>query len=94
MKNTKLTISSNLLSTLKAAVFGGATMKAGELAQFMRFLQNDLMIPDAGLQLALRHPEQSPSLLPMILWQYGLVTLAQLNQIFDWLEQAFQVELR
>ncbi|PSB34921.1 DUF2949 domain-containing protein [Stenomitos frigidus] len=69
-------------------------MKTGELAQFIRFLQDDLMIPDAGLQLALRHPEQSPSLLPMILWQYGLVTLAQLNQIFDWLEQAFQVELR
>jgi Protein of unknown function (DUF2949) len=61
-------------------------MESRELAQFIGFLQHDLAIPDASLQLALRHPEQTPSLLPMILWQYGLVTLTQLNQIFDWLE--------
>jgi len=36
---------------------------------------------------ALRHPEQTPSLLPIILWQYGLVTLEQLDRIFDWLER-------
>ncbi|NJO74906.1 MAG: DUF2949 domain-containing protein [Leptolyngbyaceae cyanobacterium RM1_406_9] len=54
--------------------------------RFLQFLQNDLAIPDASLQLALRYPEQTPSLLPMILWQYGLVTLTQLNHIFDWLE--------
>lgn len=57
-------------------------MESKELTQLIRFLQNDLAIPDANLQLALRHPEQTPSLLPMILWQYGLVTLTQLNQIF------------
>lgn len=62
-------------------------MESKELTQLMQFLQTDLAIPDASLQLALRHPEQAPSLLPMILWQYGLVTLNQLNQIFDWLEQ-------
>lgn len=61
-------------------------MEARELTQFLHFLQNDLAIPDTNLQLALRHAEQMPSLLPMILWQYGLVTLTQLNQIFDWLE--------
>jgi hypothetical protein len=27
--------------------------------------------------------------LPMILWQYGLVTLEQLDRIFDWLETAY-----
>ena len=62
-------------------------MESKELNQLLQFLQTDLAIPDANLQLALRHPEQTPSLLPMILWQYGLVTLNQLNQIFDWLEQ-------
>lgn len=61
-------------------------MEPRELARFMRFLQDDLAIPDGHLQLALRHPEQTPNLLPMILWQYGLVNLAQVNQIFDWLE--------
>lgn len=62
-------------------------MESKELTQLLQFLQTDLAIPDANLQLALRHPEQTPSLLPMILWQYGFVTLNQLNQIFDWLEQ-------
>lgn len=61
-------------------------MESAELTQFMQFLQNDLAIPNASLQLALRHPEQTLTLLPMILWQYGLVTLTQVNQMFDWLE--------
>lgn len=61
-------------------------MNSKELDQFLQFLQRDLAIPDANLQLALRHSEQTPSLLPVILWQYGLVTLTQLNQMFDWLE--------
>ncbi|WP_073070991.1 DUF2949 domain-containing protein [Phormidesmis priestleyi] len=62
-------------------------MESKELTQLLQFLQTDLAIPDANLQLALRHPEQTPGMLPMILWQYGFVTLNQLNQIFDWLEQ-------
>jgi hypothetical protein len=33
-----------------------------------------------------RHQPAGLNLLPMILWQYGLVTLKQLDQIFDWLE--------
>ena len=53
---------------------------------FVRFLQEDLAIPAAAVMLAWQHSE-SPSLLPMVLWQYGLVTLTQLDQIFDWLEQ-------
>ncbi|KOP22959.1 hypothetical protein AMR41_29205 [Hapalosiphon sp. MRB220] len=61
-------------------------MEQRRLAQFLNFLQEDLAIPNADLQLALRHPEQTPNLLPIILWQYGLVTLNQLDRIFDWLQ--------
>jgi len=61
-------------------------MESPKVAQFMKFLQEDLAIPATDIQIALRHPEQTPSLLPMILWQYGLVTLTQLDLIFDWLE--------
>ncbi|MDZ8051282.1 MAG: DUF2949 domain-containing protein [Aulosira sp. ZfuVER01] len=64
-------------------------METKRLAKFLRFLQEELAIPADSLQLALRHPEQNPSLLPMILWQYGLVTLNQLDEIFDWLNGAF-----
>lgn len=53
--------------------------------EFLDFLRTDIAISDTDLQLALRHPEQSPNVLPMILWQYGLITLSQLDQIFEWL---------
>lgn len=61
-------------------------METSELAQFVQFLQDELGIPDANLRLALRHPEQTPSLLPIILWQYGLATLTEVNYMLDWLE--------
>lgn len=54
--------------------------------QLIKFLQEDLAIPTASITLALQRCEQTPTLLPMILWQYGLVTLAQLDKIFDWME--------
>lgn len=50
------------------------------------FLQEDLAISTDAIRLALQRCEHSPTLLPMVLWQYGLVTLTQLDRIFDWLE--------
>jgi hypothetical protein len=57
-------------------------------SRFIRFLQEDLALSAASIAIALRHREQDPGPLPMILWQYGLVTIEQLAQIYDWLEQA------
>ncbi|MEM8638418.1 MAG: DUF2949 domain-containing protein [Cyanobacteria bacterium P01_G01_bin.54] len=57
--------------------------------QFIQFLQDELAIPADSLAIALRHQGQSsPNVLPMILWQYGLVTLDQMDEMFDWLETA------
>ncbi len=64
-------------------------METTRMIELIGFLQEDLAIPASDLQLALRHPEQTPSSLPIILWQYGLVTLSQLDQIFDWLQRSF-----
>lgn len=55
--------------------------------QLIRFLQEDLAVPTDSLEIALRHQEYRGQL-PMILWRYGLVTLEQLDQIFEWLETA------
>lgn len=63
-------------------------MKTTLKARLIRFLQEELAIPSASIAVALRHEEKTPSLLPMVLWQYGLVTLEQLDKIFDWLETA------
>lgn len=60
-------------------------MESEEQAQFIYFLREELAIPSTAIDFALRRVD-IPSLLPMILWQYGLVTLSQLDQIFDWLE--------
>jgi hypothetical protein len=55
-------------------------------ARFLRFLQEDLLISTESIRIAERHVEKSSGSLPMILWQYGLVTIEQLDRIFDWLE--------
>lgn len=57
-------------------------------AQLIKFLTEELLVPDAAIALAKRQPEVSASLLPMQLWQYGLISLDELNRIFDWLEAA------
>jgi Protein of unknown function (DUF2949) len=64
-----------------------------KFSRFLRFLRQELAIPKADLRLALSHPERSPDTLPMIMWQYGLVTLSQLNQIFDWRERSLTSEM-
>ncbi len=54
--------------------------------EFINFLQDELDISDDAIAVALRHREQDTGPLHMILWQYGLVSLEQLQRIFDWLE--------
>ncbi|MBD2101234.1 DUF2949 domain-containing protein [Leptolyngbya sp. FACHB-261] len=52
------------------------------------FLQEDLAISSPDVNMALRLQAQNSGPLPMILWQYGLVSIEQLDQIFDWLEHS------
>ncbi|OKH30711.1 DUF2949 domain-containing protein [[Phormidium ambiguum] IAM M-71] len=56
--------------------------------KMIEFLTDELAIPSSSIEFALRHNEGTPGFLHMILWQYGLVTLTQLDRIFDWLETA------
>lgn len=58
-------------------------------ARLIQFLQEELAIPERSIAIALRHQQEAtPNLLPMILWQYGLITLEDLDKIFDWMETA------
>ena len=63
-------------------------MKSPLLTKLIRFLQEELAIPAESINLVLRQEESMPNLLAMMLWQYGLVTLEQLDQILNWLEAA------
>jgi hypothetical protein len=42
----------------------------------IRFLKEELQLPTDSITLALQHSEQIPNLLPITLWQYGLITMA------------------
>jgi Protein of unknown function (DUF2949) len=55
-------------------------------AELMHFLQHDLAVSPAEIDVLLRHPEQDCAPWPILLWQYGLISLQQLAQVFDWLE--------
>ncbi len=61
-------------------------MTPANYSRFIKFLQEDLAISASSLSIALRHREQDPGPLPMILWKYGLITIDQLDRIFDWME--------
>ncbi len=53
--------------------------------KLIEFLKQELGIPTSSLKLALRHHQQDWSQFPIILWQYGLISLEQLDSIFDWM---------
>jgi Protein of unknown function (DUF2949) len=56
--------------------------------RLLDYLQQQLAVSEASIAIALRHCEQDPGPLPIVLWKYGLITLEQLDQIYDWLESA------
>lgn len=61
-------------------------MKSTLSDQFVRFLQEDLQLSAASIALAMRHRPSIFSHFPMVLWQYGLISLEQLERIWDWWE--------
>ena len=56
--------------------------------KLLEFLQVHLSLPASSIELGLKQSQEAPNLLPMVLYQYGLVTAHELGLIFDWLEMA------
>ena len=56
--------------------------------KLISFLEQELKIPAPEIKLALRQIPQTPEQLPMMLWQYGLISLNQLELLWDWLQAA------
>ena len=57
-------------------------------ARLIQFLKEELAVPEKAISIALRHQDPTTNQIPMILWQYGLITLEDLDKIFDWMETA------
>lgn len=55
--------------------------------RFIKFLKEELLLPNDSLATLERSWVQNPGPIPMILWKYGLVTLEELDRIYDWLEK-------
>lgn len=56
--------------------------------RLINYLREELAVPASAISLALRQAEHTPNLIPTILWQYGIITIEQLDRIFDWMETA------
>ena len=56
--------------------------------RLLHFLQEELFIPKASIAIAQRAIEPEQGFLPLVLWKYGLITLDELDRIYDWLEKA------
>ncbi len=53
----------------------------------LNFLKQELSLSDASLAVAERTVRNHHGPLPMVLLQYGLITLDELDRIYDWLDQ-------
>ena len=56
-------------------------------AKLIQFLREELLVPADAIALAIRQQQHFSSQLPIILWQFGFLSLQQLEQVFEWLEQ-------
>ena len=60
-----------------------------EVAELGQFLQDELTISSAEIALVMQKQEELNAPIPMLLWQYGLVSRPGLDRIFDWLEEQY-----
>ncbi len=63
-------------------------MSPAVYSRFLQFLQEELSLSLNSIAIAERQLQDNPGPLPMVLWQYGLVTIEQLDRIYEWLETA------
>jgi hypothetical protein len=61
-------------------------MKTRNQGRLIKFIVEELEVPTASVKLAFNRSQKNLTLLPMVLWQYGLINLQQLERIWDWSE--------
>ncbi len=60
--------------------------------EFTQFLQQELSVSSDDLAVVLNNRQQPGDPIPMLLWQYGLISRAQLQRIWDWLDAQVQFQ--
>lgn len=54
-------------------------------SQMLQYLTSELNLTENTIKTALDQSGQDPLFLPMILWQCELLSLKQVDQVYDWL---------
>lgn len=62
------------------------SVKSSLESEFIHFLEDRLLIQYSSIELALKYYEKDLSLLPIVLWKYGLASLDEVEHMFAWLE--------
>lgn len=68
-------------------------MKPAMYTNFVKFLKEELALSSDSINIVQRVVEENPAPIPMVLWQYGLVTLEELDRIYDWLHSKAKLDL-
>jgi len=63
-------------------------MISNDHTRLIHFLQEELSVPPTSIKRALQQCKKDLGPLPMVLWQQGVLSLQQLERIFDWMEMA------
>ena len=61
-------------------------MSQTDFPQVVNFLCQNLNLSDDSVQLALKQSQSDYGSLPIVLWQYGLIDLLELDRVYDWFE--------
>ena len=61
--------------------------------ELINFLQDELKISNSEISIVLQKRHDSNDPIPMLLWQYGLVSKEQLQQIFDWFDERIEFKI-
>jgi hypothetical protein len=66
---------------------GQITMPSTTYHGLSNFLQEELALSQDSVAIAERSVKQNHGSLPIVLWQYGLINLDELDRIYDWLDK-------
>ncbi|MBE9137489.1 DUF2949 domain-containing protein [Nodosilinea sp. LEGE 07088] len=61
-------------------------MTLPQITRLVRFVQAEFGVSTDEVSTALNHNDGRIQF-PIILWQYGFISLSQLEHLFDWLER-------
>ncbi len=73
----------------RAAIFAmvcSTTPQPRPAEALLNFLRHRMGLSEGALALGLKQAELDQAPLPAVLWRYGLLSLEQLAQVFDWQE--------